>query len=266
MATKNTTTKNTTTKNTTTATNEAVDYSTNQKIEFLFELQQIDSKIDQINLIKGELPLEVADLEDVVAGLENRHETLLADIEGLNADMKNNKEIIETAKTLTAKYNEQQKEVRNNREYESIGKEIEYQQLEIELAEKHIKEFTVEIKNKKKLIEETKDILQGRKVDLENKKIELNNIEGETEKEIGQLTAESEKQTEKIDAHLLDMYKKIRSNVRNGLAVVEVSRDACGGCFNRIPPQRQLDIRTAKKIIVCEYCGRILTTPEYIQE
>lgn len=247
-------------------TNETLDYSTNQKIEFLYELQQIDSKIDQINLIKGELPLEVADLEDVVAGLVTRHETLLNETEELTAAVKNNKEIIENAKILTAKYNEQQKEVRNNREYESIGKEIEYQQLEVELAEKHIKEFNVEVKIKKKLIEETKEILQGRKIDLENKQIELSNIEAETEKEIEILTAQTEKQAEKIEQHLLDVYRRIRGNVRNGLAVVEVHRDACGGCFNRIPPQRQLDIRMAKKIIVCEYCGRILTTPEYIQE
>ena len=247
-------------------TNENLDYSTNQKIEFLYELQKIDSKIDQINLIKGELPLEVADLEDVVAGLVTRHETLMTETDELTAAVKSNKEIIENAKVLTAKYNEQQKEVRNNREYESIGKEIEYQQLEVELAEKHIKEFNAEVKSKKKLIEETKDILQGRKIDLENKQIELNNIEAETEKEIELLEAQAEKQAEKIEQHLLEIYRRIRSNVRNGLAVVEVHRDACGGCFNRIPPQRQLDIGMAKKIIVCEYCGRILTAPEYSEE
>ncbi len=251
------------TKNT---SNEPIEYSTNQKIEFLFELQQIDSKIDQINLIKGELPLEVADLEDVVAGLVTRSESLLTESEELTAAIKNNKEIIDNAKVLIAKYTEQQKEVRNNREYESIGKETEYQQLEIELAEKHIKEHNVEVKITKKLIEETKEILVGRKLDLENKQIELSNIEAETQKEIEQLTQQAELQTEKIEQHLLDMYRRIRSNVRNGLAVVEVHRDACGGCFNRIPPQRQLDIRMAKKIIVCEYCGRILTVAELAQE
>lgn len=239
---------------------EIAELSTEQKIEALFHLQQIDSQIDSINHIKGELPLEVADLEDEVTGLETRVQTLTAEIDALNQSSKNRKEDIENAKAAMAKYAEQQKEVRNNREFESINKEIEFQQLEIELAEKHIKEFSAEVKTRKKAIEETKEVLDGRKLDLVAKKEELANIEAETEKEIETLTAQAVKAAVGIDERLLDAYNRIRHNVRNGLAVVTVRRDACGGCFNRIPPQRQLDIRQSKKLIVCEYCGRVLVS------
>ena len=186
-----------------------VDYSMQEKILALYELQKIDSKIDEINKIKGELPLEVQDLEDELAGLNTRIEHINGEIEELNALTKQRKREVDQAKILIGNYKEQQNNVRNNREFDAITKEIEYQELEIELAEKRLKEYAAAAKAK-------------------------------------------------IDERLLAAYNRIRSNVHNGLAVVTVKRDACGGCFNRIPPQRQADIRQGKKIIICEYCGRIL--------
>ncbi|CDN32180.1 Hypothetical protein BN938_2107 [Mucinivorans hirudinis] len=236
------------------------DLTTEEKIVTLYKLQQIDSKMDDINFIKGELPLEVADLEDVIEGYQTRISNLNAEIENLSKEGKSKKEEIENCKALIAKYEEQQKEVRNNREYESFSKEIEYQKLEIELCEKRIKEFSAESKAKKKIAEELKEQLEGRKVDLANKKEELATIENETAAEVAELEKQAGALAAKIDERLLSAYKRIRQNVRNGLAVVTVKRDACGGCFNRIPPQRQLDIRMGKKVIVCEYCGRVLVS------
>ena len=231
---------------------ETADFSTEEKIIALYELQKIESQIDEINRLKGELPFEVQDLEDDVAGLDTRIKNLAAEIEELNRSTKQKKEEIELAKTKITKYEEQQNNVRNNREYESLSNEIEYQKLEIELCEKRIKEFTAEIKNKKKAIE--------RKIDLAAKKEELESIDAETAKEVETLNKKAETVSAKIDDRLLSAFKKIRAGMHNGLAVVKVKRDACGGCFNRIPPQRQLDIRMSKKIIVCEYCGRILVS------
>lgn len=239
---------------------ESTDYSVEEKIIALYELQKIDSKIDEINKIKGELPLEVQDLEDELAGLETRMANITAEIETLTSTSKQRKEKIEQAKVLIAKYETQQNNVRNNREFDSLSKEIEYQKLEIELCEKQIKEYTAEIKIKKKLIEDAQVIASDRKIDLAAKKQELESIDQETAKEIEILMQQSTSAAEKIDARLFSAYKRIRDNVHNGLAVVTVKRDACGGCYNRIPPQRQLDIRMNKKIIVCEYCGRILVS------
>ncbi len=236
------------------------DYSMEEKIIALYNLQKIDSKIDEINKLKGELPLEVQDLEDEVAGLQTRIENITSEIESLNAQTKQRRDDIEQAKALIAKYEGQQDNVRNNREFDSLSKEIEYQKLEIELCEKRLKEYSAEIKVKRKLAEDTEAVLADRKIDLENKKQELEGIDKETAAEVESLNAQSLKAQEKIDARLLAAYKRIRNNVRNGLAVVTVKRDACGGCFNRIPPQRQLEIRQNKKIIVCEYCGRILVS------
>lgn len=244
----------------------AADLSTEEKIITLYNLQKIDSKIDSINYIKGELPLEVVDLEDVITGLETRIATFTGEIDALSKDGKSKKEEIENSKQLIVKYEEQQKDVRNNREFESFAKEIEYQKLEIELCEKRIKEYSVEVKSKKKVVEELKEQLDGRKVDLSNKKEELATIEAETSQEMEILMAQSERESAKIEERLLSAYKRIRQNVRNGLAVVTVQRDACGGCFNRIPPQRQLDIRMSKKVIVCEYCGRILVSDILAEE
>ncbi len=241
---------------------EATDYSMQEKILALYELQKIDTKIDEINKLKGELPLEVQDLEDEVAGLGTRIENINAEIENLAALTRQRKEESENAKALIIRYEEQQNNVRNNREFDSLSKEIEYQRLEIELCDKRLKEYSAESKVKKKMAEDAEAILTDRKIDLQNKKQELESIEQETAAQIAVLDEQSVKAQVKIDARLLNAYKRIRQNVRNGLAVVTVKRDACGGCFNRIPPQRQFDIRQNKKIIVCEYCGRILVSDE----
>ena len=228
----------------------------------LYELQKVDRKIDEINKIKGVLPSEVQDLEDEVAGLQTRIENIKAGIEELNLQTKAAKEEIEQDKMLITKYNEQQKNVRNNRELDAISKEIEYQELQIELSEKHLKEYSAEMKVKKKQAEDAEAILEERKIDLDAKKAELQSIDNETAKEVEQLQLEHEKASVKIDDRLLSAYSRIRANVRNGLAVVTVKRDACGGCYNSIPPQRQFEIRQNKKVIVCEYCGRILVSDE----
>lgn len=241
---------------------EAVDYSMQEKITALYELQKIDSKIDEINKIKGVLPSEVQDLEDEVAGLQTRIDNIKAAIEELNLQTRTAKEEIEQDKLLIDKYNEQQKNVRNNREFDAISKEIEYQELQIQLSEKHLKEYAADIKIKKKQVEDAEVILEERKIDLEMKQAELKSIDEETAKEVESLRLEEEKATVKIDERLLAAYNRIRGNVHNGLAVVTVKRDACGGCYNRIPPQRQFEIRQSKKIIVCEYCGRILVSDE----
>lgn len=244
---------------------EAVDYSIEERIATLYELQKIDSKIDEINKLKGELPLEVQDLEDEVAGLDTRIENLTKELNDLTAAIKQRKDDMENSKGLIARYEEQQNNVRNNREFDSLSKEIEFQKLEIELSEKRIKEATAEVKVKKAQIEEAEAVVADRRIDLEAKKAELDSIDQETAKEIEDLEKQSKAAEARIDERLLGAYKRIRANVRNGLAVVTVKRDACGGCFNRIPPQRQFDIRQNKKIIVCEYCGRILVSDELDQ-
>ena len=235
-----------------------VDYSMQEKIMALYELQKIDSQIDEINKIKGELPLEVQDLEDELAGLNTRVENINAEIEELNSLTRQRKREVDQAKIMIANYKEQQNNVRNNREFDAITKEVEYQELEIELAEKRLKEYSTGIKAKKAIIEQTNATLEERNIDYKAKKEELDSIEAETAQQVADLTAKAEKAKEPIDERLLAAYNRIRKNVHNGLAVVTVTRDACGGCFNRIPPQRQVDIRQGKKLIVCEYCGRIL--------
>ena len=244
-----------------------VDYSMQEKIMALYELQKIDSKIDEINKVKGELPLEVQDLEDEMAGMKTRIEHINAEIEELNSLTKQRKREVDQAKIMIGNYKEQQNNVRNNREYDAISKEIEYQELEIELAEKRLKEYAGGIKAKKLQLEEAENQMKEREADLAAKKAELEGIEAETAPLVAEYAAQGERVKEKIDERLLAAYERIRRNVRNGLAVVTVKRDACGGCFNRIPPQRQADIRQGKKIIVCEYCGRILVAdPEAEQE
>ncbi|WP_295992524.1 C4-type zinc ribbon domain-containing protein [uncultured Alistipes sp.] len=243
------------------------DYSMQEKILALYELQKIDSKIDGINKVKGELPLEVQDLEDEMAGLKTRIENVNAEVEELNALTKQRKREIDQARIQIGNYKEQQNNVRNNREYDAITKEIEYQELEIELAEKRLKEYAAGIRGKKAQLEEAEAAAAERGSDLEAKRAELEGIEAETAPRVAEYTAQAEMAKERIDERLLAAYERIRRNVRNGLAVVTVRRDACGGCFNRIPPQRQVDIRQGKKIIVCEYCGRILVAdPEVVEE
>ena len=244
-----------------------VDYSMQEKILALYELQKIDSKIDEINKVKGELPLEVQDLEDEMAGMTTRIEHVNAEIEELNALTKQRKREVDQAKIMIGNYKEQQNNVRNNREFDAITKEIEYQELEIELAEKRLKEYAAGIKGKKLQLEEAENLSKERAADLAAKKAELDGIEAETAPLVAEYEAQRERVLDKIDERLLAAYDRIRRNVRNGLAVVTVKRDACGGCFNRIPPQRQVEIRQGKKIIVCEYCGRILVAdPEAAQE
>lgn len=237
-----------------------------ERLRALYSLQVVDSEIDKIKTLRGELPLEVQDLEDDIAGLETRLGNFREEVVNLEkAVTKKNSEILE-AETLIKKYEEQQKNVRNNREFDSLSKEIEYQKLEIELFNKKIKEFNTQIEEKKIIIGESESALSDREADLENKRKELDEIISDTQKEEEGLYNKSEKIQERIEERLLTAYKRIRSNARNGLAVVPVQRDACGGCFNQIPPQRQLDIKSRKKIIVCEYCGRILVDDEIISE
>jgi predicted nucleic acid-binding Zn-ribbon protein len=247
---------------TTKKTADSVDYSMQEKIEALYELQKIDTKIDEINKLKGELPLEVQDLEDEVAGLQTRIDNINGEIEELQLLTRQRKEEIEQSKALTKKYDEQIKNVRNNREYDSLSKELEYQALEIELNEKRLKEYAAELKVKKAQAEEAATAREERTADLAQKRNELETIDRETAAEVAALKGEEAKAREKIDERLLAAYTRIRGNVRNGLAVVTVKRDACGGCFNRIPPQRQYEIRQNRKAIVCEHCGRILVSDE----
>ncbi|MDE5423053.1 C4-type zinc ribbon domain-containing protein [Ancylomarina sp. DW003] len=234
------------------------DISVEEKLRALYEMQSIDAEVDRIKTLRGELPLEVQDLEDEIVGLDTRINNLNTEVSDLGDTIAKKKQEIKEADLLIKKYEAQQSNVRNNREFDSISKEIEFQKLEIELCEKRIKEFTVEVSNKKNQIEKSDAVLADKKVDLEAKKGELDAIVSETQLEEDKLNEKSADYRTKIEDRLINAYTRIRGNARNGLAVVTVERDACGGCFNKIPPQRQMDIRTRKKIIVCEYCGRIL--------
>ena len=229
-----------------------------EKLQNLYELQRINTEIDKIKTLRGELPLEVQDLEDEIAGLETRIENLKVELGELDKTSSTRKMDIKKAEEAIKKYSEQLDNVRNNREYDALSKEIEFQKLEIELQEKRIREAQKAKAEKEALMEESKKRYEDKVSDLEAKKGELNDIINETHKDEESLQTKSEELAATIDERLLTAYRRIRSNARNGLAVVTVDRDACGGCFNKIPPQRQLDIRSRKKIIVCEYCGRIL--------
>lgn len=229
-----------------------------EKLQNLYELQRIDTEIDKIKTLRGELPLEVQDLEDEIAGLETRIENLKVELGELDKTSSTRKMDIKKAEEAIKKYSEQLDNVRNNREYDALSKEIEFQKLEIELQEKRIREAQKAKAEKEALMEESKKRYEDKVSDLEAKKGELNDIINETHKDEESLQTKSEELAATIDERLLTAYRRIRSNARNGLAVATVDRDACGGCFNKIPPQRQLDIRSRKKIIVCEYCGRIL--------
>ncbi|MBR8706970.1 zinc ribbon domain-containing protein [Bacteroides pyogenes] len=238
------------------------DLTVEQKLKTLFQLQTMLSKIDEIKTLRGELPLEVQDLEDEIAGLSTRIDKIKAEAEELKTNISGKKLDIETAKASVEKYKSQQDNVRNNREYDFLTKEIEFQNLEIELSEKRIKEFTAEKEEKEAEIVKNEQLLEERKKDLEGKKGELDEIISETKQEEEKLRDKTKDLETKIEARLLQSFKRIRKNSRNGLGIVYVQRDACGGCFNKIPPQRQLDIRSRKKVIVCEYCGRIMIDPE----
>ena len=235
-----------------------------RKLIELYTLQQVDSKIDKIRIIRGELPLEVQDLEDEIAGMETRIAKFNEELDKFSNDIANYKNKIKEATALIKKYEEQQNNVRNNREYESLTKEIEYQSLDIQLCEKRINDCTKKSEMLKISLNETNARLEERKGDLELKKNELSSIVEETEKEEQELMVRSQESEQLIEERLLTAYKRIRKNARNGLAVVKIERDACGGCYNKIPPQHQLDIRMHKKIIVCEYCGRILIDQDIV--
>ena len=232
-----------------------------EKLRALYDLQLIDSRVDEIRNVRGELPLEVEDLEDEVAGLNTRLSNLGDDVTSLDTDINNKKLAIEESKTLITKYEEQQKNVRNNREFDSLTKEIEYQELEIQLSEKRIKEFKVKIAQKNEVIDATKEKLAQQESHLSHKKNELSDILKETEKDEKLLKEKSEEYAQLIDDHLLAAYTRIRNKVKNGLAVVAIERGAAGGSFFTIPPQVQLEIANRKKITIDEHSGRILVDP-----
>ena len=237
-----------------------------QKLRTLYRIQQTDTKIDKIYLLRGELPLEVQDLEDEIAGLNTRIANTKAEIKEIEKANADHKHVIEESKHLIAKYDAQRDNVKNNREYESISKEIEYQDLEQQVAAKKIRENEALISEKKAVIDEAQEALAHREADLVEKKKELDTIIEETAKEEEALLKERENLVGQIDERMMVAYTKVRANAHNKLAVVTVTRDACGGCFNKIPPQRRLDIEESKKIIVCEYCGRILVSSAFEKE
>ncbi len=242
------------------------EFTIEERLEALYNLQQIVTKIDKIRILRGELPAEVQDIEDEVAGLKTRIDNCNLEIENLNAKISAKKNDISVAREIIAKKEVDQNNIKNNREYDAITKEIEFQNLDIQLSEKHINDFTIEEAQKQEELANAMKRLEERSEDLSQKKAELDNIIAETRQEEDALLNEVNVLEEKIEERLLVAFKRIRKNARNGLAVVTVERDACGGCFNKIPPQRQLDIKMRKKIIVCEYCGRILVDNYFEEE
>jgi len=240
----------------------AEDLSVEQKLANLYKLQTTLSEIDKIKTLRGELPLEVQDLEDEVAGLQTRIQNFTLDIKELDTAIGQQRIKITDSNGLINKYKTQLDNVRNNREFDNLSKEIEFQGLEVELAEKRIREFTADSKMITEEIAKSKKALEERQVDLKSKKEELNGIISETKIQEEQLREKAKQLETTIEARLLAAFKRIRKSARNGLAVVYIQRDACGGCFNKIPPQRQLDIKLRKKTIVCEHCGRIMIDPQ----
>jgi len=241
-----------------TATKTKTEATVAEKLDALYELQKIDSEIDRIRTIRGELPLEVQDLEDELLGLQTRITKIDDEIKDLETEVLDRKNAMKDSDTAIAKYKEQQNNVRNNREFESLAKEIEFQELEIKLHEKKSKEAKIKIDSKKEILDEAKQRFEFRDTDLKTKKAELDEIVAETQKDEDKLLKSSEDAKKKIDERLLTAYVRLRGNAKNGLSVVPIERDSCGGCFNKIPPQRQLDIQSKKKVLVCEHCGRIL--------
>lgn len=234
------------------------------RLKTLYALQSKLSEIDTIKTLRGELPLEVADLEDEIVGLETRLEKYDAQLKEVEASVSAQKQKIKDCTLKVDKYKEQLDNVRNNREFDHLSKEIEFEKLEVELAEKRAKEFGFEVKKLKEEIDNSKSFLKGRKADLALKKEELDGIVSETKQQEESLRMDVKAVEAKVDERLLVAFKRIRKSARNGLAVVCLERGACGGCFNKIPPQRQMDIKLGKKVIVCEYCGRIMVDPELV--
>ena len=234
------------------------EYSVEEKLSSVVSLQKIESKIDEIQILKGELPMEVSDLEDEIQGLHARQTRIEEEINGIQEFISQKKNLIKEAEALIKKYEKQSENVKNSREFEAINKEIEMQQLEMKLAEKHIKDANEEIAEKAVVLEKAKKNIATKEGVLSTKKGELEKIIASTEKEEKHFAKLSGDAQAKVEERLLNSFNRIRKNYRNGLAVVPVERDACGGCFNAIPPQRQSEIRQRKKIIVCENCGRVL--------
>ncbi len=234
------------------------DYSVEEKLTSLLRLQKVDSKLDGIQILKGELPIEVSDLEDEIAGLNARQNRIEEEMNGMQEFIEGKKTIIKDSQELIKKYEKQSDNVKNNREFEAINKEVEMQTLEVKLAEKHIKDATEELAEKAKQLELAKKAITVKETNLKGKKGELEKIIAETDKEEKQYKKLEDAARSAVEERLLLSYDKIRNNYRNGLAVVPVERDSCGGCFNAIPPQKQSEIKQRKKIIVCENCGRIL--------
>lgn len=235
-----------------------------EKLKTLYALQQKLSEIDNIKILRGELPLEVADLEDEIIGLETRIKKYETELKEAETAVSFQKQKAKDSTLKIEKYKEQLDNVRNNREFDHLSKEIEFETLEIELSEKRIREFTQDSKNLTEQVEKSKTFLQERSADLGQKKEELDNIISETKQQEEQLREEVKEIETEVEPRLLQAFKRIRKSARNGLAVVCIERGACGGCFNKIPPQKQMDIKIGKKIIVCEYCGRIMIDPELI--
>ena len=244
------------------AKKDPTDLTVEERLKTLYQLQTTLSSIDEKRALRGELPLEVEDLEDEIEGLTTRIEKIQADINEYQRAVAQKKGEIENAKASVERYKAQLNEVKNNREYDTLSKEIEFQSLEIELCNKKIKEATYKIEEKKVELAQNQEVVDDRRQALDLKKSELDEIMEETRAEEEKLKAKVKDLEAKIEPRLLTSFKRIRKNARNGLGIVYVQRDACGGCFNKIPPQRQLDIKMHKKIIVCEYCGRILIDPE----
>ena len=244
------------------AKKDVADMSVEQKLKNLYQLQTTLSEVDRIKTLRGELPLEVQDLEDEIEGLTHRIAKFNEELEGLHTDIANKKAKINEANSAIERYKQQLNDVKNNREYDMLSKEIEFQSLEVELQNKKIGEAQRAIDARKNDIEAAKRQLEERRADLDMKKSELDDITAETKAEEEKLREKAKNIEQTIEPRLLAAFKRIRKNPRNGLGIVYVQRGACGGCFNKIPPQRQLDIRTRKKIIVCEYCGRIMIDPE----
>ncbi|MEY3688082.1 MAG: hypothetical protein RLZ76_593 [Bacteroidota bacterium] len=241
------------------------EYSVEEKLISLANLQKVESKLDDIAILKGELPIEVRDLEDEIQGLHARETRIEEEINGINDFIEQKKAAIAQSQDLIKKYEKQSDNVKNNREYEAITKELEMQTLEVKLAERHIKDANEEIADKARALDVVKKNIANKEANLKVKKGELDKIIAETEKEEQEFRAHSEKARAAVDPRLLTSFDRIRKNFRNGKAVVPVLRDACGGCYNAIPPQRQSEIRQHKKIIVCENCGRILVDEEHMQ-
>lgn len=237
-----------------------------QKLKALYELQNIHTKIDKIRQVRGELPMEVADLEDEVAGLETRIQKIKAELDDTEDAIVSRKNMIKDSQALIKKYEKQLEDVKNNREYDALTKEVEIQNLDIQVSEKKIREHGFEIASKTEIYDQALANIEARKGDLEVKRNELATITSETEKEEQALVKKADKAQTTIEDRLLVAYNRLRGNAVNGLAVVTIDRDSCSGCFNQIPPQRQLDIRQRKKVIVCEHCGRILVDEALTQE